>query len=335
MRLGSLPGPGRDGTLVLISADHAHGLRNPAGIPTLQAALDDWETNEPKLISLAQRLDSGEEAGEPLDPAQLLSPLPRALQWADASTYLTHMERIRGARGMTLPPEHRQEPILYQSGSDRFLGPTEDIGLADEDWGLDLEATIAVVTDDVPQGTSADDARAHIKLVMLTNDLTLRNLMPAEYAKGVGPYRAKPARAYAPIAVATRTLGELWTGALLNATVRSWVNDELLGEPDSGRDCSFDFPTLIAYMTMTRSLAAGTVIGSGTVSNVDEQAGYSCLAEKRAVETLRDGKPVTPLLSAGDVVRIEAFDARGNSLFGEMNQKVVALHAHPPEGDSQ
>lgn len=334
MRLGSLRGPGRDGTLVLISADRERALRTPGGIPTLQAALDDWEGSEPRLESLAELLDAGGKSGERLDCAALLSPLPRALQWADASSYLTHMERIRAARGMELPPEHRHEPILYQSGSDAFLSPTEDIGLADEQWGLDLEATVAVVTDDVPQGTSVQDAPAHIKLVMLTNDLTLRNLMPSEYAKGVGPYRAKPARAYAPIAVSAQTLGDTWSGTLLNATVRSWVNGELLGEPNSGRDCAFDFAALIGYMTMTRSLAAGTIIGSGTVSNRDEPSGYSCLAEKRAVETLRDGSATTPWLRHGDVVRIEAYDAGGGSLFGAMQQRVVALDSHPPQGGS-
>ena len=324
MRLGSLPGPGRDGTLVLVGADHERALRTPAGYPTLQAALDDWPVAAGALAGAAAGLEGNGAAGEPLDPADLISPLPRAYQWADASTYLTHMERIRGARGMELPPEHRQEPILYQSGADHNLGPTQDIELPDPSWGLDLEATIAIVTDDVPRGTPADAAAGHIALVMLANDLTMRNLMPAEYAKGVGPYRAKPARAYAPIAVATATLGELWTGRLLSATVRSWVNGELLGEPDCGRDCAFDFAALIAYATTTRSLAAGTIIGSGTVSNRDERAGYSCLAEKRAVETLRDGSPSTPLLDIGDVVRIEAFDPQDRSLFGAMDQTVVA-----------
>jgi fumarylacetoacetate (FAA) hydrolase len=324
MRLGSRPGPGRDGTLVVISSDHCRALRAPAGYHTLQAALDDWAVAEAALARTAAELEAGADAGEPLAAAELTCPLPRAYQWAEASTYLTHMERIRGARGMTLPPEHRREPIMYQSGADRNLDPTQHIPLPDPAWGLDLEATIAIVTDDVPRGTTADEAPAHIKLVMLTNDLTMRNLMPAEYAKGVGPYRAKPARAYAPIAVGTETLGELWTGRLLNATVRSWVNGELLGQPDSGRDCAFDFAQLIAYATMTRSLAAGTIIGSGTVSNRDPEAGYSCLAEKRAVEIVRDGSSSTELLKIGDTVRIEAFGPDGTSLFGAMDQTIVA-----------
>jgi fumarylacetoacetate (FAA) hydrolase len=324
MRLGSRPGPGRDGTLVLIDAPGTRALSTPAGYPTLQSALDDWAAAEPALTRLAAELAADADAGDPLQTGELVCPLPRAYQWAEASSYLTHMERIRGARGMTLPPEHRREPIMYQSGADHNLDPTQDIPLPDPAWGLDLEATVAIVTDDVPRGTTADEAPAHIKLVMLTNDLTMRNLMPAEYAKGVGPYRAKPARAYAPIAVGTETLGELWTGRLLNATVRSWVNGELLGEPDSGRDCAFDFAQLIAYATMTRSLAAGTIIGSGTVSNRDPEAGYSCLAEKRAVEIVRDGSSSTELLKIGDTVRIEAFSPAGTSLFGAMDQTIVA-----------
>jgi fumarylacetoacetate (FAA) hydrolase len=322
MRLGSLPGPGRDGTLVVLSSDDRRGRRVPE-FPTLQAALEDWDAAEAVLRSLSRSLDEG-GAGEALDRRALISPLPRAYQWADASTYLTHMERIRGARGMRLPPEHRREPILYQSGADRNLGPREPIELADPSWGLDLEATIAVVTDDVPRGTTAGQASPHIKLVMLANDLTMRNLMPLEYAKGVGPYRAKPARPYAPIAVTVDGLSDLWTGRLLVATVRSWVNGQLLGEPNCGHDCAFDFAELIAYATQTRSLAAGTVIGSGTVSNRDEAVGYSCLAEKRAVETLRDGSPSTELLAIGDVVRIEAFNAQGASLFGAIEHTIVA-----------
>jgi fumarylacetoacetate (FAA) hydrolase len=332
VRLGSLPGPTRDGTLVLISEDHRRGLRPTSEVPTLQALLDDWDQAADALETLSRRLDSGELEGEPLDESDLLSPLPRAVQWAEASTYLPHMERIRAARGMDLPPAHRLEPIVYQSGSDRFLTPTQDVSLADESWGLDLEATIAVVTGDVAQGSSADDAAGRIRLVMLTNDLTLRNLMPAEYAKGVGPYRAKPARAYAPIAVSTAALAQTWTGRLLRSTVRSWVNGDLLGEPDSARDCAFDFGDLLEYMTMTRSLAAGTIVGSGTVSNREERVGYSCLAEKRAVEQVRDGQPATPLLRIGDLIRIEAFDDRGRSIFGAIEQRVAAYRGPQLKG---
>jgi fumarylacetoacetate (FAA) hydrolase len=332
MRLGSLPGPGRDGTLLAIAGDHHRGVRAPAGIPTLQAALDDWDRCEPRLCSVSEELERDGTSGEPFTLEALHSPLPRAYQWCDASTYLTHMERIRAARGMELPPGHRREPILYQSASDSFLAPRQDIDLIDAAFGLDLEATVAVVTDDVPQGTPADAAPEHIKLVMLTNDLTFRHLMPGEYAKGVGPYRAKPKRAYAPVAVAPGGLGESWSGRLLHATVRSWVNGELLGEPDCGRDCAFDFAELIAYMTTTRSLGAGTIIGSGTVSNRDERLGYGCLAEKRAVEAARGGEPITPFLAAGDVVRIEAFDATGASLFGAIEQRVAGPEPTPSPG---
>jgi fumarylacetoacetate (FAA) hydrolase len=332
MRLGSLPGPGRDGTLVLLAADHHRAVRRPGGIQTLQSALDDWKDSEPRLRRIAGTLEDDPGSGEEIELDQLHSPLPRAYQWCDASTYLSHMERIRAARGMEMPPWHGREPILYQSGSDAFLAPREDIDLIDEAFGLDLEATVAVVVDDVPRGTAARHAADHVKLVMLTNDLTFRHLMPGEYAKGVGPYRAKPQRGYAPIAVTPDGLGPAWTGSLLHARVRSWVNGELLGEPDSGRDCGFDFAELIAYMTTTRSLAAGTIIGSGTVSNRDEQVGYGCLAEKRAVETARTGEPITPLLTAGDLVRIEAFDAGGASLFGALEQRVAGPERHPSPG---
>jgi fumarylacetoacetate (FAA) hydrolase len=332
MRLGSLPGPGRDGTLVVIAADGGRAVRNPAGISTLQAALDDWPEAEPRLRSVAERLEDDPDSGEEIDLDALHSPLPRAYQWCDASTYLSHMERIRAARGMALPPGHDREPILYQSGSDAFLAPREDIELWDEGWGLDLEATIAVVTDDVPRRTTVAQAPLHVKLVMLTNDLTFRHLMPAEYAKGVGPYRAKPARAYAPVAVTPDGLAGAWSGTLLHATISSWVNGELLGSPDSGRDCAFDFAELIAYLTMTRSLAAGTIIGSGAVSNRDERAGFSCLAEKRAVETSRGTEALTPLLSDGDVVRIEASGAGGASLFGALEQRVAGPPSNPSPG---
>jgi fumarylacetoacetate (FAA) hydrolase len=336
MQLGSLPGPGRDGTLVVLSEDRARAARRPAGLATLQQALDDWTAAEPRLRAAAAALDDGSDRGEPIDLATLHSPLPRAYQWCEASTYLTHMERIRAARGMELPPEHRREPIVYQSGADACLAPREPIELVDESYGLDLEATVAVVVDDVPRRTSAADAARHIKLVLLTNDLTYRNLMPAEYAKGVGPYRAKPERAYAPLAVTPDALGEAWSGTLLRARVRSWVNGELLGEPDAGCDCAFDFAELIAYMTATRRLAAGTIIGSGTVSNRDDAAGYGCLAERRAVETVRSGAPVTPLLRAGDTVRIEAFDRHERSVFGALEQTVVGPQptpgSHPPTG---
>jgi len=233
------------------------------------------------------------------------------------------MERIRAARKMALPPDHDKEPIVYQSGSDRFLAPTDDILLPDPAWGLDLEATVCVVTGDVPRGIGPDDVPAFIRLVLLANDLTYRAIMPLEYAKSVGPYRAKPARAYAPVARDVASLGAAWDGRLLHATIRSTVRGETIGELRSEADCAFDFGALIAYLASTRVLAAGSIVGSGTVSNRDESRGFGCLAELRAVETLRLGEPRTPLLGAGDTVRIEALGDTGESLFGALDQTVV------------
>lgn len=323
MKLATLKRGGRDGTLALVTPDCSGLLPEPAGIKTFQAALDDWRREGPRLEEAYDRLTASGGASERLAVQKLHSPLPRAYQWCEGSTYLPHMERMRAARGMTLPPEHTEEPIAYQSGADANLAPTDAIPLPDESWGLDLEATLAIVTDDVPVGTTAGDARSHILFVMLTNDLTYRHLMPREYAKGVGPYIAKPPRAYAPFAVNISSLGDSWDGCALHATVKSWVNGGLLGELDSGRDFAFDFCTMIAYLTQTRPLAAGTIVGTGTVANRDPAAGFGCLGEKRAVETTSLGAPVTPLLKRGDTVRIEAFDSAGSSLFGAIAQTVT------------
>lgn len=321
MRLATLDEGGRDGTLVVVDPCSERMLVPPGGPATLQAALDDWDACAPALAGAYDRLLDGD--GRPVELERLRAPLPRAYQWADASTYLAHMERLRAARGMPLPPRHDAEPIVYQSGSDVILAPGEPIALADERWGLDLEATVAVITGDVPVGTSGADAAAHVRLVVLANDLTLRNLLPEEYAKGVGLYRSKPARPYAPFAATPEALGRAWDGTTLHATVNSWVNGDLLGAVDAARDCAFDFAEVIAYMTKTRPLGAGTIIGSGTVSNRDTANGFACLAEKRAVEKVAGEEAVTPLLRPGDRVRIEAFDARGRSLFGAIDQRVV------------
>jgi fumarylacetoacetate (FAA) hydrolase len=321
MNLATLKRTGPDGALVVVSDDRRRAVAAPDGVGTLQAALDDWDASEPRLRDAAWRLD---DDGFALQSGALDAPLPRAYQWADASTYLAHMERLRAARGAPLPPEHRTDPIVFNAGSDRFLGPTDPIPLGDEGWGLDLEATIAVVTGDVPAGTNAEEAPAHVRLVLLANDLTLRHLLPAEAAKGVGFFQCKPARSFAPVAVTPDGLGEAWDGALLHATVECSVNGDALGALDSARDCAFDFGAVIAHMTMTRSLAAGTIVGSGTVSNRDPAAGFGCLAEKRALESTASGQPATPYLRTGDRVRIEAFDRSGRSLFGAIDQTVAA-----------
>lgn len=324
MKLASLRDGTRDGTLVLVSPDGRRILPRPAGISTMQRALDRWDEVVPLLQAAWERLAADEEAGQPLQASALHSPLPRAYQWCEGSSYLTHMERMRAARGMSLPPEHTAEPIVYQAGADALLGPCDPLVLPDAGWGLDLEATPAVITGDVPRGTTADDAPGHIVLVTLANDVTYRNLMAREYAKSVGPYQAKPARAFAPFAVAPAALGPAWNGRLLCATLRSWVNGELLGAVESGEDNRFDFAVLIAYLARTRALAAGTIVGAGTVSNRDASRGFGCLGEKRAMETVAGGSPATPWLQHGDRVRIEAFDEYGESLFGAIDQLVVA-----------
>ena len=324
MRLASLRTGGRDGTLVVVAADGRTAVPRPGGIATLQAALEDWERAWPALQRAAVLAEEGRaDDAVTVAPDDLASPLPRAFQWCDGSTYLTHMERIRASRGMPLPPGHDSEPIVYQSGSDGFLAPTEPVPLPDPGWGLDLEATVAVVTGDVPQGTRADDVPGLIRLVLLANDLTYRNLMPLEYAKSVGPYLAKPARPYAPFARPAEALGALWDGRLLHAEVRCSVRGAELGALDTAADCAFDFAELRAHLARTRNLAAGTIVGSGTVSNRDEARGVGCLAELRALEQLRDGAPSTPLLDVGDTVRVEAFGPSGESLFGAIDHTVV------------
>lgn len=319
MRLGSLRAGGRDGALIVVSADGGRYLPGP--VSTLQAALEDWEGQADALSAAADQLQR-DGTGDPLDPDDLHAPLPRAYQYCEGSTYLSHMERCRAVRNAPLPPGHGVEPAVLQSCSDRFLAPTEPVPLADEAWGLDLEVTVAVITGDVPSGVSAAEAPAWIRLVVLLNDFTLRNVLPGEFAKGLGFFQSKPLRPFAPFAVTPESLGPAWDGRLLHATVRCWINDELLGSLDSGADASFDFGQVIAHAAHTRPLAAGTIVGTGTISNLDESHGVGALAEKRALQH-RDGLPLSPLLRVGDTVAIEAFDASGNSIFGAMRSAVV------------
>jgi fumarylacetoacetate (FAA) hydrolase len=309
--------------LAVVTPSGDRALATPAGVATLQSALDDWPANRPALCAEYERLVGDESIGERVGPAEFLSPLPRAYQWCEGSTYLAHMERMRRARGMALPPEHTLEPIVYQAGADRLLAPLDPIPLPDPAWGLDLEATLAVITDDVPLGTTSDEAQAHVAFLVLTNDLTYRNLIAREYAKSVGPYQSKPARAFAPIAVTPAALGDLWNGRVLRATVKSWVNGALLGAVASDQDNVFDFAEMIAYAARTRELAAGTIIGTGTVSNRDLANGFGCLGEKRAVEIAATGVPQTPWLTYGDTVRIEVFGPDAASLFGAIEQTVT------------
>lgn len=323
MHVATLRRGGRDGTLAVVVPAGDRAAVEPGGIATFQAALDDWATAAPLLKKSYERLVEDEEFGEPVTWADLQSPLPRAYEWCEASSYLPHMERMRASRGMALPPEHAREPILYQAGASTTLAPLDPIPLPDPEWGLDLEATLAVITDDVPIGTTPDEAADHVLFVVLTNDVTYRNLLAGELRKAIGPYQAKPARAYAPLALSPRALGGLWDGRILRATVQAWVNDALLGALPSERDFAFDFGDILAYATRTRELKAGSIVGIGTIASRDASNGFGCLGEKRAVEALEGGAPQTPWLTYGDVVRIEAFDPDGRSLFGAIRQEIL------------
>lgn len=332
MKLASLK-HGRDGHLIVVS-DDLSTYADAIGIaPTLQAALDDWATSEPKLRALADQLACGALVGQPLDQAALAAPLPRAYQWADGSAYVNHVELVRRARSAELPESFWHDPLVYQGGSDRFLGPCDAIPLADEAWGCDMEAEVVVVTDDVPQGVTPQEARSLIRLVGLVNDVSLRNLIPAELAKGFGFYQSKPASALSPVFVTPDTLGERWADGKLSGTLHVDLNGRPFGRADAATDMTFDFGTLIAHLAKTRSLGAGTIVGSGTVSNRDADGGpgrpvsdgglgYSCIAEVRMVETIRDGAPATAFLKHGDAVRIWMEDETGRSIFGSIDQMV-------------
>ena len=334
MKLATLKDGSRDGRLLVVSRDLSTCAPAPAGARTLQRAMDDWDAALPALLALYEELNAGKIAGTAeFDPRECHSPLPRAYQWADGSAYVNHVELVRKARGAEMPASFWTDPLMYQGGSDSFLAPTEPIRVADEAHGVDLEAEVAVVTGDVPMGASAAQAKAAIRLLMLVNDVSLRNLIPNELAKGFGFFQSKPSSSFAPAAVTPDELGEAWDGAKVRLPLVSHLNGRPLGRPDAGIDMTFDFPALVAHAAKTRPLAAGSIIGSGTVSNrgpdggpgqpIDEGGvGYSCLAELRTVETLRHGAPRTPFLKFGDRVRIEMLDPQGRSVFGAIDQVV-------------
>ena len=323
MKLATLADGSRDGQLAVVSADLAHAAFATGIAKTLQAALDDWKRAAPALEKLARALESGSVESFAFDPKRALSPLPRGHHWVDGSAYVNHVELVRKARGATLPESFWTDPLVYQGGSDDLLPPTGDAPFASEDWGIDMEGEVAVVTDDVPMGATAQAARSHIVLVMLVNDWSLRNLIPAELAKGFGFYQSKPATAFSPVAVTPDTLGKAWDGGRVHLPLVVHLNDALLGRPNAGVDMTFDFGQLIEHAAKTRKLGAGAIVGSGTVSNRDRTLGSTCLAERRMLETLEQGRPVTPFLSFGDRVRIEMFDADGHSIFGAIDQRVV------------
>ncbi len=324
MKLGSLKEGGRDGTLIVVNRGLTRGVRATTVAPTLQKALDDWATNSPKLRALAEQLEDDKAVGSfELDTAALAAPLPRAYQWADGSAYVVHVELVRKARGVEMPPSFWTDPLMYQGGSDSFIGPNDEIEMADEAWGIDFEGEIGVMVDDVPMGISPEAARKHIKLVTILNDISLRNVIVGELAKGFGFFHGKPATAFAPVAVTPDELGDDWNGARLDRPLISTLNGKEFGHPNAATDLTFDFGQLIAHAARTRHLEAGTIVGSGTVANRDAAVGCSCIAERRVRETIEGGKPVTPFMSFGDHIRIEMFDRAGKTIFGAIDQKVV------------
>jgi len=333
MKLATLRDGSRDGALALVSRDLSRALVVSDVARTLQSALDAWDVAAPRLETLSAQLNDGKPArAVAFDPRLALSPLPRAYQWADGSAYVNHVELVRKARGATMPAGFWTDPLMYQGGSDGFLAPMDDIVFPDEAWGIDFEAEVAVITGDVPMGVTPREAEAHVRLLMLVNDVSLRNLIPAELGKGFGFFQSKPASSFSPVAVTPDELSAAWRDGKLHLPLITHLNGALFGRPDAGVDMTFGFSQLIAHAAKTRALAAGTVIGSGTVSNKEGTgpgrpaasggAGYACIAEQRTVETLLTGKASTPFLRFGDQVRIEMLDDNGRSIFGAIEQTV-------------
>ena len=320
MKLASLK-HGRDGKLLVVSRDLIRAEAVPDIAPTLQAALDSWSETAPGLMERSAALDAGRSAAAfAFDPADCAAPLPRAYQWADGSAYVVHVELVRRARGAVLPASFWTDPLIYQGGSYNFIGAADPICVADESWGIDFESEVAVVTDDVPMGVSPDAARNHIKLLMLVNDVSLRNLIPGELAKGFGFFQSKAWTSFSPVAVTPDEIGTAWNGASIDLPLVTTLNGTVFGRPNARKEMAFDFPHLIAHAAKTRPLGAGTIIGSGTVANADPSVGSSCIAERRAIETIDQGAPQTPFLAFGNRVRIEMLDERGGSIFGAIDQ---------------
>ncbi|MBL8805588.1 MAG: fumarylacetoacetate hydrolase family protein [Rhodospirillales bacterium] len=328
MKLATLKEGGRDGTLVVVSRDLTRCVKAPRIAATLRAALDDWRRKSGELSLVAELLEKGIDSindapVQPFDPAACMAPLPRAAQWIDGSAYLNHVELVRKARKAEMPPEFYSDPLMYQGGSDAMIGPRDDVEAVDEAHGIDFEAEVAVIVDDVPMGTDPAAARGHIQLVVLVNDVSLRNLIPAELAKGFGFFQSKPSSSFSPVAVTLDELGPAWDGGKLHLPLVAELNGKPFGRPNAGTDMNFDFGQLVAHAARTRPLTAGTIVGSGTVSNKDPAAGSCCLAEVRMIETIAEGKPRTPFMRFGDRIRIEMFDAAGRSVFGAIDQKIV------------
>ncbi len=322
MKLASLK-LGRDGALIVVSRDLTRCVSASHIAPTLQYAMDHWHEAAPRLMRVYDLINEGAVAGEkPFDPKECASPLPRAYQWADGSAYVTHVELVRKARGAEMPPSFWTDPLMYQGGSDSFIGPCDPIVAADESWGIDFEGEVAVITDDVPMGTSATAAEKHIKLLLLVNDVSLRNLIPAELAKNFGFFQSKPASAFSPVAATPDELDQAWSDGKVHLPLTVTYNGEGFGAPNAGEDMTFSFPQLIAHAAKTRALVAGSIVGSGTVSNKNHAVGSACLAERRTLETLEQGAAKTPFMKFGDRIRIEMFDSTGQSVFGAIDQVV-------------
>lgn len=328
MKLASLKS-GRDGQLIVVSKDLSTAVAVPQIAATLQAALDDWDNTSVLLKAVYEQLNAGAADGSfKFEAEKCAAPLPRAYHWADGSAYVTHVELVRKARGAELPATFWQDPLIYMGASDAFIGARDDVEVENEDWGIDFEAEVVVITDDVPAGTPTGLASNHIKLIGLVNDVSLRNLIPNELGKQFGFYQSKPWTSFTPVLVTPDELGEAWDGAKLHLPLRTTLNETLIGAPNTGTDMTFDFPTLISHCAKSRSLMAGTVIGSGTVSNVGSKDGSCCLAEVRCLEIIKDGKPSTPFMSFGDRIEIEMLDNKGTSIFGKIDQRIVQYH--PP-----
>jgi len=324
MKLGSLKTGGRDGSLIVVNRALTHYVSAADLAPTLQYAMDHWDEVEPGLRALSRRLDKGDlSEAATLDFTALASPFPRAYEFLDGSAYLPHVERVRKARGAEVPESFYSDPLMYQATSAGFLGPRDPVPVVSEDYGIDFEAEVVVVTDEVPMAVSAAAAAGHIKLLGLVNDVSLRNLIPGELAKGFGFLQSKPRSALSPVLVTPDELGDAWRDTVLHLPLRSTLNGEYFGDPEAGADMQFSFAQLVAHAARTRPLAAGTLIGSGTVANQDTGRGASCLAEKRMLEIIADGKPSTPFMSFGDTIRIEMLDADGNDIFGAIEQQIV------------
>lgn len=327
MKLASLKAGGRDGTLIVVSKDLTRYVEATDVAATMQAALDDWSNAAPRLNAICADLCSGKIEGKPLDMSALAAPLPRAYEFVDGSAYLPHVERVRKARNAEVPESFYVDPLMYQGTSAGFYGPRDPVVVPSEDYGIDLEAEIVVVTDDVPMAVTPEQAADHIILVGLINDVSLRNLIPAELKKGFGFLQSKPRSALSPVFVTPDELGDAWKDTKLHLPLLSELNGAFFGKPEAGEDMQFNFAQLVAHVAKARPMVAGSIIGSGTIANQDTGLGASCLAEKRMLEIIANGEPSTPFMSFGDTVKIDMLDKEGNSIFGSIEQTITQYKA--------